>query len=336
MGTSDTITLGHGSGGRRTRKLIKELFLAHWGNPFLDALGDSASLGSLKGDLYFTTDSYVVQPIFFPGGDIGRLAVAGTVNDLAVSGAIPLYLSASFVLEEGLLFSDLERIVVSMKETAEEAGVLLVTGDTKVVERGSADRLFITTSGVGVRHPRFRAGSSRICPGDVVIVNGNLGEHGLAVLLAREALPFKANIKSDCAPLAALIGKVLDAADVHFMRDLTRGGLAVVLNEIAEGQGFGIALDESMLPISEEVKSVSELVGFDPMYIANEGKAVFFIGKDNAEAALSLMRSEPLGSGASIVGEVTGDYPGRVFLKTSSGGLRVVDVPEADQLPRIC
>ncbi len=336
MSTSDTITLGHGSGGRRTRKLIKELFLAHWGNPVLDVLGDSAYLGSLRRGLYFTTDSYVVQPIFFPGGDIGRLAVAGTVNDLAVSGATPLYLSASFILEEGLPFSDLERIVISMKETAREAGVLLVAGDTKVVERGSADRVFITTSGVGVRHPRFRTGSSRIRPGDVVIVNGNLGEHGLAVLLAREALPFEASIKSDCAPLSRLIGRVLEVADVHFMRDLTRGGLAVVLNEIAEGKTFGIALDEKMLPISEAVKSLCELVGFEPIYIANEGKAVFFLKRQDAEAALSTMEAEPLGSDARIVGEVTEEYPGRVFLRTSAGGLRVVDVPEADQLPRIC
>jgi len=332
----EKIEMGHGSGGRKSRALISSLFLRHWENPFLESLGDSALLNRERQNLHFTTDSYVVRPIFFPGGDIGKLAVSGTVNDLAVSGAVPKFLSASFILEEGLPLSDLERIVLSMKAAASQAKVLLVAGDTKVVEKGSCDRVFITTSGIGVRHPSFRGGLDTIRPGDAVLVNGEIGSHGVAVLLAREDFPFEAKVESDCAPIAGLISRVLEKANVRFMRDLTRGGLGVILNEIVEGRRFGIRIDEDAIPLNRAVSSFCELVGFDPIYIANEGKAAFIVAGKDRERALKALTSHPLGKRSRVIGEVIEEYPGRVVLRTAVGGLRLVDVPEADQLPRIC
>lgn len=331
------ILLAHGAGGRLSSELIRETFLPALGNSMLNRLEDSAVFQCDGTILDFTTDSFVVKPLFFPGGDIGRLSVCGTVNDLCMMGAVPLYLSASFIIEEGLAIDDLSRILESMKSTAEEAGVLIVAGDTKVVERGSADSLFITTAGVGHIPGNLNLSSKNVEPGDVVIINGGIGEHEMAVLLARGEFSLRGEIRSDCAPLNGLVQAVLGASKrVKCMRDPTRGGLATVLNEIAEASGTCIAIDEASIPVRREVRGVCELLGFDPLYLANEGKVVVFAGQEDAKTILEAMKTHPLGRNSSIIGKVMEKPAGRVLLKTKIKGHRVLGLLSGEQFPRIC
>lgn len=337
--TDERIVLAHGSGGMLSHELIRDLFLHHFRNPTLAPMSDAALLDTLPpGRLALTTDSYVVQPLFFPGGDIGELAVCGTVNDLAVMGARPLFLTAGFILEEGLRLDTLERVVVAMARTAREAGVEIVTGDTKVVERGAADGLFINTAGVGVVPPGIDLGPHRIAPGDVLLVNGPLGDHGIAVMIQREGLHFGSALESDTAPLNGLIAALLAALpeQVHWMRDATRGGLATVLNEWAETAATGIALSESAIPVREEVRAACEFLGLDPLYAANEGKVLVAVAETAADHALALMREHPLGAQAAIIGRVTDAHPGRVVLETPYGARRILQMLTGAQLPRIC
>lgn len=339
---TSTVTLAHGGGGRAMRDLIERILLPAFRNPLLAPLEDQAriSLAGLasQGDrLAFTTDTYVVTPIEFPGGDIGKLAVCGTVNDLAVCGAQPLFLSCGLVLEEGLAMSDLTRIADSMGRTARDAGVCIVTGDTKVVERGAADRLFINTAGIGVVRAGLDIAAHRARPGDAVIVNGTLGDHGIAILLARNELALSADVSSDCQPLHGLVAAMLDACpDIRCLRDATRGGIATVLNEFAAASGVGIRIDESALPLNEAVRGACELLGLDPLYLANEGKLAAIVPGARAEAVVTAMRSHPAGRDAAIVGEVCARPTGSVILSTMFGGDRVVDMLSGDQLPRIC
>lgn len=332
---TERILLAHGSGGKLTHRLIGELFLPRFANPHLAPLADSALLDLWGKKLAFTTDSFVVTPIFFPGGDIGRLAVYGTANDLAVMGARTLYLSCAFVIEEGLELHVLETVLDSMKEASEEIGATIVTGDTKVVEKGNADRLFINTSGIGIIEDTFPTGS--IVPGDLILLSGTLADHGIAVLAAREDLMLEAEIHTDCAPLQdMLIGVLRGSTGVKFMRDPTRGGLATVLNELVEGKEFGILIHEQDLPVREEVQAICDLLGFDPLYVANEGKAVLVAAADEAKHVLHLLRGHRLGREARIIGEVADSPSGRVILKTRVGGTRILDMLPGDQLPRIC
>lgn len=334
---SETITLNHGSGGRQSEELIKKVFVSRFG--MSGPLTDSAILedeGSLQA---FTTDSYVVDPVFFPGGNIGKLAICGTVNDLAVSGAVPLYISASFIIEEGFPLDDLEQIAGSMKEEAAEASVKIVTGDTKVVGRGKCDRIFITTAGTGKLKPEFKHISSgaRVKAGDRIIVNGPLGNHAVAILGARNNLSFSSPVVSDCACMNHLIQNVLkECGEVHFMRDLTRGGLAAVLNELARMTGKGIVVDEKSVPVDNAVKGLCEIMGFDPLFLANEGKVVFVIGDKEYETALKIMHKHPLGMRSAVIGEITDTHPGSVRLITSAGGKRIMESPSGILLPRIC
>jgi hydrogenase expression/formation protein HypE len=333
------ILLAHGSGGRMTQALVRDLFLPAFDNPALALLEDSARVDVGGGRrVAFTTDTFVVSPIFFPGGDLGKLAVCGTVNDLAVVGARPIALSAGFVLEEGLLIEDLERIVASMRRTAEDVGVAIVTGDTKVVERGACDRVFINTSGIGVLDPPLPTGVETVRRGDRVIVTGPLADHGMAVLAARNDLRFDATIESDCAPLYDLIRVVLAAIPegVRWMRDPTRGGFGTVLNELAAGRSFGVEIDEDAIPFRAEVRALSEILGLDPLYVACEGRAVIVVDAMCEERALSALRAHPLGREAVGAGRIVSDPAGRVILKTSIGGRRIVEVPSGEQLPRIC
>lgn len=337
MVVSDKVLLAHGTGGRTMHKLIKELFVESFDNPILAQLTDAAILNGKAKALAFTTDSYVVNPIFFPGGDIGKLAICGTINDLAVVGAKPLYISCGFIIEEGLDLSVLRAIVQSMKELAKIAGVKVVTGDTKVVEKGKADSIFINTSGVGIVEGNVKFGIDRIKAGDKIIINGFIGEHEIAVLSKREDFDFKSDIKSDCAPLNGLISNVLKSVpDIKFMRDPTRGGLATVLNEIVEGSDYGIELNEEDIPISDGVMAACELLGFEPIYLANEGKVVVIVGDDDAKRVLNIMRRHPLGKNAKIVGEVVKVPRGKVILKTKVGGKRLIEMLAGEQLPRIC
>jgi hydrogenase expression/formation protein HypE len=336
------ITLAHGSGGKAMRDLIDNIFVNTFDNPILSQLEDQASLdlASLmqQGNrLALTTDSYVVDPLFFPGGDIGKLAINGTVNDLAVSGAKPLYLTCSVILEEGLSIEILQQVVTSMKIAANQAGVEIVTGDTKVVHRGAADKLFINTSGIGVIPSKFKISAYNIQPGDVVIINGHLGNHGAAILIARGELALDTNIESDCQPLNDLVATILNVCpQVHAMRDVTRGGLATVLNEFSLSSHVGIRLFEKSIPVREEVQGVCELLGLDPLYLANEGKLVIVVAKENAEKVLSAMKSHPMGYDACILGEVIDSPVGIVLLKTIFGTERIVDMLVGEQLPRIC
>ncbi|MFH1540062.1 MAG: hydrogenase expression/formation protein HypE [bacterium] len=335
----ETILLSHGAGGRRTHDLISRLFLKHFSNSLLDELDDSAVLpiGADAENMVFTTDSYVVNPLFFPGGDIGRLAVCGTVNDLAVMGAEPKYLSCGFIIEEGFRVGELEKILESMREALREAGVAIVTGDTKVVEKGAADGVFINTSGVGLLRAGVGMGIKMIEPGDAILVNGTLGDHGLAVMAARESFPFKTAVRSDCAPLNGLVSSLLGASPgIRFMRDLTRGGLATVLNEIAESAKLGVELDEKAIPISESAFRFCEILGLDPLYLANEGKMAVVVPDVDAGKVLSAARAHPLGKDAAIIGKVTGRHPGRVTISTGVGGARILDMLAGDPLPRIC
>lgn len=334
----EKILLAYGSGGRYMHNLIKELFLPAFKSPALSQLTDSAVL-KLSADyhLCFTTDSYTVEPIFFPGGDIGKLAVCGTVNDLAVMGAKPLYFSSAIIVEEGLEIKILEKIVHSIAETAKKAGVEIVTGDFKVVEKGKADKIFINTSGVGIRNKKTRIGKNFIKSGDRVIISGTIGEHEIAVLTARKEFGLKGNIKSDCASLHKLIEKIMDVSEnIHFMRDPTRGGIATTLNEIIEGTQYGIMIYQEKIPVSRNVFSVCELLGFDPLYLASEGRVVVICGKDDTDKIISAMHKHPLGKKATVIGEVVSEYKGKVVMKTSAGSLRIVDMLSGSQLPRIC
>jgi hydrogenase expression/formation protein HypE len=339
--TDERITMAHGAGGKATRTLIEAIFLDAFRNPLLEPLADQAVFAvdaTPPARLAFTTDSFVVSPLFFPGGDIGDLAVNGTVNDLAVSGARPLYLSAGFILEEGFAVADLQRIVTSMAEAARHAGVAVVTGDTKVVEGGKADGCYINTAGVGVLDPSVGLGAHRARPGDVVMVSGPLGDHGVTVMLARGELDLEADIVSDTAPVHGLVAALLDVAgdDVRCLRDPTRGGLATVLNEIAQSSTVAVVIDEDALPIRPEVTGACELLGIDPLYVACEGRVAAIVGPDAADAALAAWRGLPEGVGAAGVGRVRDDPPGLVLLKTQFGGTRIVDVLVGDPLPRIC
>jgi len=337
ISTHTEIVLGHGSGGRLSHQLIQQLVLPHFRNELLAPLHDGAVFSINGATLAFSTDSFVVNPIFFPGGDIGKLAICGTVNDLAMCGAKPLYLSAGFILEEGLGMSDFQRIIQSMKTTADEAGVSLVTGDTKVVDRGKGDKIFINTSGIGLIEPGVRIHPERARPGDKIIINGQMAVHGIAIMSVRDGLAFETEVASDCAPLNGLTSAFLKAfPDVHVLRDPTRGGIASALNEIAGQAKVGIRLEESAIPISEEVKGACEILGFDPLYVANEGKLLAIVPPEGADQVLDAMRAHPLGRDAAIIGEVVDRHPGFVTLSTRVGGNRVVDMLSGEQLPRIC
>jgi len=339
---AESITMAHGSGGKAMRDLIDDVFVTAFDNEELNKLEDQArfDLSKLieKGDrLAMTTDSYVVDPLFFPGGDIGKLAITGTVNDLAVGGAIPLYLTCGMIIEEGMLVEDLRRITQSMRKTADEAGVKIVTGDTKVVPRGAADKLFINTAGVGVIPAGINVSTQRAQPGDVVLINGYVGDHGAAIVDARGEMALDNTIETDCQPLNSLIQNMLAVCpDIHCMRDATRGGIATVLNEFAEGSNTCIRLDEKALPIRNEVRGMCEILGLDPLYLANEGKVVAIVPADAAEKTLAAMREHPAGLDSAIIAEVTETPEATVILSTSFGGERIVDMLVGEQLPRIC
>jgi hydrogenase expression/formation protein HypE len=336
------IVLGHGSGGKLTADLIERVFLPAFGNPVLNRLDDQAVLTVGSSRLAFTTDSFVVTPIFFPGGDIGRLAVHGTVNDLAMSGARPLYLSAAFILEEGLPVEDLRRVVESMRAAAAEAGVQFVTGDTKVVNRGKGDQIFITTTGIGVIDGGLNISADRARPGDQILLSGYIGDHGMTIMSQREGLEFEAAIESDCAPLHGLVAAMLETPSagesdfVHCLRDPTRGGVATTLNEIAKRAGVGMLLREPSIPVRESVKGACEVLGLDPLYVANEGKLVAIVAATMADTVLAQMRRHEHGRDAKLIGEVVAEHPGMVLMKTEIGGTRVLDVMFGEQLPRIC
>jgi len=332
------IVMGHGGGGKLGNELVEHLFLPAFRNPALENLGDAAVLDLAGGRLAMSTDSFVVQPLFFPGGSIGELAVNGTVNDLAVSGADPRFLSASFILEEGFAIAQLAAIVDAMAKAAATAGVRIVTGDTKVVERGHGDGCYITTAGVGVLRSDAEVGPKRAKNGDAVIVSGTIGDHGMAVMSVREGLEFESPIRSDCAALNGMIAAVLDAVGdaVHAMRDPTRGGLASTLNEIAAASDVGIGIDESKIPVRPEVQSACELLGLDPVYVANEGKAVFFVAPEAADRVLEVLRAHPLGREAARIGQVTGEHKRLLVARTSMGANRVIAMQIGEQLPRIC
>jgi hydrogenase expression/formation protein HypE len=365
---SDKILMAHGSGGQMGHELVEQVFLRYFDNPILAQLDDAAVIEVSGGKfqvsgspnlkplglslepkpetsdlkLAFTTDSYVVSPIFFPGGDIGKLAVCGTVNDLAMGGATPLVLSAGFILEEGLPLADLERVVASKAATARAAGVQIVTGDTKVVDRGKADRLFINTAGVGVVPPGVEVGGGRVQPGDVVILSGTVGDHGMTIMSQREGLRFDSPLESDCAPLHGLVAAMLGAlivgggVGIHCLRDPTRGGLATTLNEVAGKAGLGIEIEEQAIPVRDAVRAACELLGLDPLYVANEGKLVAFVAPEAADAVLEAMQAHEYGQEAAVIGWVTEEHAGRVVLRTSLGARRIVDMLVGEQLPRIC
>jgi hydrogenase expression/formation protein HypE len=338
MDSNEKIILAHGSGGKLTRDLISNALLTKFSNPALAELDDSALLEIGSDRICFTTDSYVVKPLFFPGSDIGKLAVYGTVNDLAVMGADPLYMSCALIIEEGLERSVLERVVDSMAEACETAGVSLVTGDTKVVESGAADQLFINTAGVGVLPEGKEFGVDKIAPGDRVIISGTIGDHAIAVLAARQDLGLKlSELESDCAPLNRLLRNVLKQFDgIKFMRDPTRGGLATVLCEIAETARVSVQIRDEMIPVRREVNGICEILGFDPLYLANEGKVVMVVDGGVADQVCDALRNEELGANAAVIGEISADTPGEVVLHTSVGGSRLITMLAGDQLPRIC
>lgn len=333
----DEVLLGHGSGGKLTADLIRDIFLPAFRNPILARLDDQAIL-SLNGlCLAFTTDSFVVSPLLFPGGDIGSLAVHGTVNDLAMGGAQPLFLSAAFIIEEGLPMDVLQHVVASLRQAAAEVGVQVVTGDTKVVEKGKGDGLFINTSGLGLVPDGVRLSADQARTGDQVLLSGSIGEHGITILAQREGLEFESPVQSDTAPLHTLVATMLETTHaIRCLRDPTRGGLSSALNEIAAQSRLGIVLDERTIPVREEVKGACELLGLDPLYVANEGKLVAFVAADAAERVLVAMRAHPLGRQAQIIGTVTESNPGMVTMRTTLGTTRIVDMLTGDQLPRIC
>jgi hydrogenase expression/formation protein HypE len=331
------ITLAHGAGGKATHNLIDAIFLEAFRNPELERLSDAAGLSVGAERLAFTTDSYVVSPLFFPGGDIGALAVNGTVNDLAMSGATPLVVSAAFILEEGFPVDDLRRIVASMAAAAEAADVRIVTGDTKVVQRGKGDGCYINTAGIGVLNRGARLDAANARPGDAVLVSGPIGDHGITVMLARGELDIVADLESDCAPLHSLAAALLDAVPAtRMLRDATRGGVATILNEVAAASGVAVVVDEQAVPVRPEVQGAGELLGIDPLYVACEGRFVAVVPGEDADAALAALRARPDGADAAIIGRVVDDPPGLVLLKTTFGGTRIVDMLVGDPLPRIC
>lgn len=331
------VLLAHGGGGTLMHQLIERMFLPAFRNPLLEARHDGAVLAPDGVRLAFTTDAYVVRPLCFPGGDIGSLAVNGTVNDLAMCGARPLCLSAAFILEEGLPMETLWRIVQSMRQAADAAGVQLVTGDTKVVDRGKGDGIFIATAGIGLITHRLTIAPASVRPGDAILLNGDIGRHGIAIMAVREGLEFEATIESDCAPLADLVGSLLRTGlEVHCLRDLTRGGLASALNEIAGAAHLGVSIDEGSIPVREDVRGACEILGFDPLYVANEGRFVCILPTGDAERALRIMRADPLGAGACLIGRVTEDASGLVTMRSRIGVSRVLDMLSGEQLPRIC
>lgn len=331
----DKITLSYGAGGSLTQKLIAEVFAAAFKNEYLDALDDCALLNFQGAAHAFTTDSYVVDPIFFPGGDIGKLAVCGTVNDLSSCAAEPQYLSAGFILEEGLPFATLKKIVASMAGEAKKNNVKIVTGDTKVVPRGKADKIFINTAGVGAL--RASVGMRRVCPGDKILINGPVGEHGLSIFLSREKFNTRAKIKSDCHGLWGIVRCLIDKSiDIRFMRDPTRGGVAAVANEVARGCGYALQLNEADIPVLPSCRHLSEIFGLEILDIANEGKMIFFVGPRDAARALSLLKRHPLGRGASLIGEVLPEKKERVYLATAVGGEKILGMPMTEPIPRIC
>lgn len=336
----EKITLSHGSGGKSTHNLIEGVIAPAFSNPMLDPMDDAATF-TVNGTgqrLAFTTDTYVVSPLFFPGGDIGKLAVHGTINDLSMAGAEPLYLSVGFILEEGFPIADLRKIVASMAKAAADAGVSIVTGDTKVVQRGKADGLFINTAGVGIVRATWPLGQTRLQPGDKVLLSGSIGDHGIAIMLAREALEIETDVQSDTASLNSLVAALLEAAGdgVHCMKDPTRGGVATSLNEMALGSEVSIGLDEHAIPVHAEVRGACEILGLDPLTIANEGKLLAIVAPEKAEQALAAMRNHPVGREAAIIGTVQAEPAGMVFLRTDIGGMRVLDMLVGDPLPRIC
>ena len=337
---TDTILLGHGSGGKLTHELIKNVFIRHFSNGMLEVQGDSSILDIYKSEkIAVTTDSFVVDPIFFPGGDIGKIAICGTVNDLAVSGAKPLYLTAAFIIEEGFDTKSLLQIVESMAGEARKAGVFIVAGDTKVVNKGKCDKIFINTTGIGILDKgRFHISTgSRIKPGDKIIINGSIGDHGMTILKAREFESFGSALKSDCTCLNNLIEKAMQVSEnISFMRDATRGGLASVLNEVVENRNFGISVDEQNILINDGVRGMCEILGFDPLYVANEGKVVIIADSHDSDKILNAMRSTEEGKDSRIIGEVTSNYPGKCWENTIIGGKRIIDMLSGEQLPRIC
>jgi len=334
----DRVQLGHGSGGKMSAALLRDRFLPALGNPVLQELGDAAVVGIGPAEVAISTDTFVVSPLEFPGGNIGSLAVHGTLNDLAMMGARPLYLSAGFVLEEGLSFEVLDRILAAMGKAAAEAGVPVVTGDTKVVERGKADGVFINTTGIGMRRAGFTPGPSRARPSDAVVVSGMIGRHGIAIMSARENLGFEVQVQSDSANLYPMVERLRGAlgGTVHVLRDPTRGGVASALNEIAAASGVGVELDEGALPVPGPVAAACEMLGLDPLYVANEGILLAFVPAPFADEAVDALRMHPLGRDARQIGRVTGEHPGMVVMRTAIGGTRVVDMLPGDQLPRIC
>jgi hydrogenase expression/formation protein HypE len=331
------VLLAHGGGGRLTQQIIQKMILPRFRNEYLEPLHDGAVFSIHGVRLAFTTDSYVVDPIFFPGGDIGMLAINGTVNDLAMCGARPLFLSAAFIIEEGFPMQDLWRVVLSMQEAAKKAGVALVTGDTKVVDRGKGDKIYVNTSGVGVVDPEVDIRPERVQIGDKVLLNGPIGLHGIAVLSEREGLEFETGIESDTAALHDLVGTMLGVSKkIHVLRDPTRGGVASALNEIAQKGNVGISILEERISVTDEVRGACEILGLDPLYVANEGKVLAFVPSDVADDVLNAMRAHPLGKGATVIGEVVADFPGAVTMKSLIGGTRIVDMLSGEQLPRIC
>ncbi len=334
----ETVQMAHGAGGRLSQALMQRVFMPHLHNSFLDLLDDQAKLDLPSGRIAFTTDTYVVSPIFFPGGNIGELAVNGTVNDLAVGGAKPLYLSAGFVLEEGFSLAELEVIVKSMAEAAHRAGVMMVTGDTKVVGKGQCDRIFINTSGIGVIREGVNLSCRNLKAGDSIILSGTVGDHGMAIMTSRTGLSFQSRITSDCGALNGMISAMLDAVPftIHAMRDPTRGGVAATLNELAQSSSVGIEIHETTIPVKPDVRGACELLGIDPLHVANEGKLVVAVAAGDAGKVLEVMRNFDHGRDAVIIGSVVDDHPGMVVMRTVYGSRRIIDLPLGEQLPRIC
>ncbi len=332
----DTVQLAHGAGGRLSANLIDKIFLPRFGNETLNKLEDQATLDFPAGKLAFSTDSFVVDPIFFPGGNIGELAVYGTVNDVAMSGATPLYISAAFILEEGLPMKDLHRIVVSMEIATKKAGVQIVTGDTKVVNKGSCDKIFINTTGIGILPEDVNISASNLQPGDMIILSGTVADHGMAIMTSREGLSFQSRVKSDTAPLNGIVKNILEVTkDIRAMRDPTRGGVATTLNEFADASNVGIQLYDN-IPVSPDVEGACEILGIDPLYVANEGKMIVVVPAYMAKDVLKAVQKDEFGKEAVIIGEITEDHPGMVVIKTPLGVNRIVDMPIGEQLPRIC
>jgi len=333
----DTVTLDHGGGGRAYRDLVHTYFIPRFANPYLEKMDDSAVVEIPAGRVAMTTDCYVVDPIFFPGGNIGSLAVCGTVNDLSVQGAQPLFFSTGFILEEGFSLNDLENILIAMEEASKEAEVTIVTGDTKVVPKGKADKIFINTTGIGVLKAGVNISGNNAKIGDRIILSGSMGDHGIAILSQREGLAFETSLKSDVAPLNHMVRQCLTVSgEIHAMRDPTRGGVAAALNEIALQSNVGIRVNETAMPVKEEVRSACEVLGLDPLYIANEGKLLMFVAPSDTPRVLEEMRKNRYGNHAQVIGEVIPHYRGRVIMATAMGGTRIIDMPLGEQFPRIC